>query len=221
MDKVKVQICNRSYNLVTDGGTDRLTLLAKNLEGQIAEHTKHLKNRSEIDILTLVALNILDESERELARVIQDAENIKNNLFESEKKLKEAMDENIYSANRELEQIATFKDIEKEELRKKLMEYEENFDKLVEEKVKEIGILTDGVDSARSEMEHIASVVDSENEKLRNTLNSFEKTFDEYSKLKEAEIIKLREELESSRADCDTLRQRLAALDDEGQMTIC
>ncbi|MCL2086534.1 MAG: cell division protein ZapA [Oscillospiraceae bacterium] len=221
MERVKLKICNRDYSLVTDGDSTRLEAIAESLEKQIVEYSKNLNKRSESEVLTLVALNILEESDKEITACKNELKGMELKLSEHDKKLNFELAENIHSANSEMEQIANFKDSEKAEMQRKLLEYENTLEKLVEEKQSEIALLNKGFVSAQGEMEHIATIKEEENIKLRNTLNSFERTFDEYTKVKEAEIVKLREELDESRAECDELRQRLAALDDEGQISLC
>lgn len=228
MEKVKVNINGREYNLKVDVEPKRIINIAKSLEAQIKETSRALINRSEQEVLTLIALNILDESEKQILQKEKEISELNNDLqiareqaIINEQKSNAAFKENLYSAESEMEQLANVKDEENELLRQKLIDYEKDFERFVSEREDEILALKETFNSGISEMNHIAMIKDSENAKLRNTLNSYESSFDLYVKLKEEEIIKLKEEAEVLNAEIDDLRQRLAAISDDGQLTIC
>lgn len=221
MEKIKISICGRSYNLLADDSPDRIIEVAGRLERQIKEYTTQLKNKSEEEVLTLVALNVLDEAEKSAAGLRLRLEKLETALDEEKKNNNMMMSENISSAESEMEQLARVKDEENTQLRQKLVDYESELERFMADREREIRELKESFNSARSEMEHIATIKDGENTKLRNTLNSYEATFDLYVKVKEEEIVRLTKTLTTVNADCDELRQRLAAVSDDGQLTIC
>jgi chromosome segregation ATPase len=216
---MKLKINGRDYSVKLDASEQGLTAglvqtYAEELDGQISELTFALPNKTEEEIVTLIALDILLESRTKIVKLEGEVQAgneslkaLQSALEKSERSIKAAVDENLQSAESELEHIAAVKDEENNRLQSKLMEYEREFEALNSEREKEISKLKEGYGSAISELEHIAQVKDSENAKLRQTLNSYEKSFDLSMKAKEDEIVSLREKLHAAQLQLEALRQ--------------
>jgi len=196
MDKLQIKISDRSYTLITDEPPERLNLIAEKLEKTIAEFKAIMRGKPEAEILTLAAFDISDKADKEITSLSRENAVLKKNLEETEIKNKKLLIENMNSAESEMVQIAVVKERENNELRAKLQSYEKH----IEEKT-----------AARND----------ETDKLRETLRNYEKSFNDHAKRKEKEIISLQNELEDLRAENEELKQRIAALTDDGQMTIC
>jgi len=224
MEKIKVKICEREFNLLTDDAPEIIIKSAGKVEEKIIELSA-LRNRSEVEMLMLVALNLTSEAEKDMfavKHVIGEMHKKVSMLEEENLTLKETgkltLNANIDSITRELEQIAQVRDEENEQLRKKLAEQENQIEIHMKEREVEIKRLHDGFDSAAKEMAYIAEVKDGENKTLRNTLNTYETTFDNYVKLKEEEIIKLRKELDDLKLEYEALKVKCDKND--GQLSL-
>jgi cell division protein ZapA (FtsZ GTPase activity inhibitor) len=197
MEKIKVTICGRDFNLVTDDAPDIIIKAAEKVEEKVTEFGAR-RHRSQEEMLMLVALNLTSEAETDMLGV-------KNVIGEMHKKisaledelgdLKAAdqlkFDENMESAERELEQIAKFRDEENEKLQLKLADYESNMEKLMKDREIELKELRAGFESAQKEMENIANNKHEENDILRNKIADYEKQIEELMKDRETEIKRL------------------------------
>jgi cell division protein ZapA (FtsZ GTPase activity inhibitor) len=216
---MKLKINGREYSMKIDDAeqgmtTQKVQSFAGELDRQISELTFSLPNRTEEEILTLIALNTLIESSSKVDALESAVQAGKQELSElrialknSELSVQSAVSENLHSAESELEHIASVKDEENNRLQSKLMEYEHEFEVLNANREKEINKLKESYGSAISELEHIAQVKDTENSKLRQTLNSYEKSFDLSMRAKEEEIASLREKLHDAQLQLDALRR--------------
>ncbi|MCL2018271.1 MAG: hypothetical protein FWG70_00805 [Oscillospiraceae bacterium] len=213
MEKIKVTICGRDFNLVTDDAPELIFGIAEKLEAKIAELGQH-KVRSDEELITLVALNVLCEAEKDMLAV-------KNVIGEMHKKITTleneneslkgsvqlTLTENLQSATRELEQIARVRDEDNEQLRKKLSALELNTEQLVREREYQIKRLTDSFDSAYKEMENIANNKDSENNSLRNKIFEYEQHIDSLVKSREQEIKNLHDGFESAVKEVNLIKE--------------
>lgn len=198
MEKLKVTINGREYALRTENRS-RLEHNVSDLNNRIGNMSDALKSKTEDEILTLVALDILDDAgvqadkdRKEIARLIRSLAVANDALEQQAKSANAALSENITSAESELEQLASVKDEENIRLREKLMEYENRMSEVMDEREAAIERLQNSYQSAIQEMEQIAKVRDLENARLRQTLNSYESSFDLSMKTKEDEIRNLR-----------------------------
>jgi chromosome segregation ATPase len=216
---MKLNINGREYSVKLDATEQGLTVqrvqsFAEELDNQISELTAALPNKIEEEIVTLIALNILIESRSQIAQLENEVQAGKAALADAQVALKNcemsvkfAVDENLHSAESELEHIATVKDEENSRLQSKLMEYEREFETLNAYREREIAKLKESYGSAITELEHIAQVKDTENAKLRQTLNNYEKSVDESMRAKEDEIAALKKKLHDLQLQLDALRR--------------
>ncbi|MDR0197907.1 MAG: cell division protein ZapA [Oscillospiraceae bacterium] len=251
MEKLQIRICERVYSLLTDEEPERIERIARALEERIKEFGERLKGRPETEILTLTAFDLLDNADKDRVSYEKTSEEMNEKIKRSELENRKLLIENMNSAESELAQIAVVKEQENNELRAKLLEYEKLWDEhsmsvydsagdalseiasIKERENSELRVklseyeklfdsrVNDTYKSAALELEAVAAVNNEENAKLRDTLHNYEKSFDSYAKSKEAEIIRLQKELEETRGENDELKQRFAALTDDGQLTIC
>ncbi|MCL2633590.1 MAG: cell division protein ZapA [Oscillospiraceae bacterium] len=211
MEKIQIKINNRDYSLITDEAPERIEQLAASLEVKISEFRNQMRNRPEIEVLTLTAFDLLECIDTEKMNYVKRLGDLKSQIEEMEAKNKQLLYENMSSAESELVQIANVKEQENYDLRSKLLEYEKVWDEHAHGTYK----------SAASEVEEYADAKTEENEILRETLANFEKSFDDYVQTKEKEIIRLQRENEELCSENEELKQRLAALADDGQLSIC
>ncbi|MDR2532841.1 MAG: hypothetical protein LBC82_08395 [Oscillospiraceae bacterium] len=204
MEKIKVTICGREFNLVTDDAPEDIRIIAEKLEEKIVEFSK-TKIRSDEEMLTLIALNVLNEAEKDMfavKNVIGEMHKRISALEEENSDLKSAeqltISENLKSATRELEQIAQVRDEENEQLRKRIVEYERNAEHLAKEREIEIMRLKDGFESAQSEMANIAGQTDEINEQLRGKILDYEQQIEALMKDREVEIKRLHDGFDSA-----------------------
>ena len=142
MEKVKIAICGREYPLKVDESPERIEKIAKELESNILALNSRMTGKSEAEVVTLTALLMLDEADRKAAPAVDSAEyeKLREQNAELESKLKQLNDE-ILSAQSEMNQIADVQSDENAQLHAKLQEYEQTFEKLSDEKEKEIAEL--------------------------------------------------------------------------------
>lgn len=196
MDKLQIKILDRNFSLITDEDPEHLASVAGELEKRVREFKARMRGKSEAEVLTLVAFDISDNADKETTELKRQVNVLRKRLEETEIKNKQLLIENMNSAESELVQIAVVKEHENNELRAKLREYEQ-------------------------QVEEVSTARDEEVRKLRETLVNYEKSFNDHAEHKEREILALQAEIEETRAENDGLKQRLAALDDDGQLTIC
>ncbi|MDR0221967.1 MAG: cell division protein ZapA [Oscillospiraceae bacterium] len=251
MDKLQITICERVYSLLTDEEPERIARIAAALEERINEFKARFKGKSEAEVITLAAFDAFDRLDKDKTALEKTVEEMEERIKRSELENRKLLIDNMNSAESEMAQLAVVKEQENSELRAKLLEYEKLWDEHAKSAYHSAGVelseiasikerenvelrdklveyenlwnkhIDDTYKSAASEMEAVAAVSNAENEKLRDTLNNYEKSFDNYVKTKENEIIRLQKELEDARGESDELKQRLAALADDGQLTIC
>jgi len=204
MEKIKVTICGRDFNLVTDDSPEIIEKVAEAIEEKISEFSA-LKIRSGEEMLTLVALNLMCEAEKDMFAVknvigemhkkIAALEEEKEHIKEDDRHL---FEENMESATHELEQIAQFRDEENEQLHRKLAEYEDNMEKLMKDREIELKNLKSSFESAHKEMESIAENRDRENDVLRHKLMDYEKQLENLMKNREIELKRLNDGFDSA-----------------------
>jgi hypothetical protein len=226
MEKIKVSICGREYGFVTDDAPELISMVAGKLEEKINEFSEH-RFRSNEEMLTLVALNVMNEAEKDMLavkNVIGELHKKVTALEEENVALKEhgerTLNESVKSATAEFVQMAQVKEEENELLRNMINEHERSIQRQNEEREIELKRLSDGFDSATKEMAHIAQNKEEENNTLRNALSTYETTFDNYVKLKEEEIVRLRKQLEKTNIERDVLKAKLATGIDIDQLTM-
>lgn len=207
MEKVKAKILGKEYYLKVDD-TQRLDRLILKLEQQVRELKDALKSKSENEILTLVALNNLDDADKNVSATSTDktapdtenAEEMRLKLEQAQKKIDELSDE-ITSAQSEMLQLAKVKEEENDRLRNEIIDYEQSFEQL----------------GKQVEAQSATGDESPEVEKLRKTLVGFEKNYDEYVKLRQSEINKLTQENEALKAQNATLTDENKKLTDENE----
>jgi cell division protein ZapA (FtsZ GTPase activity inhibitor) len=197
MEKIKVTICGRDFNLVTDDAPDIIIKAAEKVEEKVAEFGA-LKHRTQEEMLMLVALNLTSEAEIDMLGVknVIGEMHKKISLLEDElNDLRAAdqlkFDENMESAGRELVQIAAFRDEENEKLQRQIADYEQNMEKLMKDRETELKELRASFESAHKEMENIANNKHDENEMLLSKIADYEKQIEAMMKDREVEIKRL------------------------------
>ena len=197
MEKVKIAICGREYPLKVDESPERIEKIAKELESNILALNSRMTGKSEAEVVTLTALLMLDEADRKATPAVDSAEyeKLREQNAELESKLKQLNDE-ILSAQSEMNQIADVQSDENEQLRAKLQEYEQIFERFSADKEKEIAELKASFESGGREMEQIADVKNAENEQLRQKVFDSEAALEKLSDEKNAVISSLQAQLE-------------------------
>jgi cell division protein ZapA (FtsZ GTPase activity inhibitor) len=204
MERIKITICGRDFSLITDDSPEEIRRVAEKLEEKIAEFSA-LRTRSAEEMLTLVALNVMNEAEKdmfavknvigELHRKVSALEQEVADTKESDRK---ALDENVTSAAHELEQIAQVKDERNEFLMQKIAEQEQQIERIMNIRENEIKRLNEAFDSAYLEMGNIAQIRDDENAQLRIKISDYESNMENLMKEREVEIKRLHEGFESA-----------------------
>lgn len=198
MNTVQITVRGKNYTLRTDENPERMAEIADSLNKRITEFADAMKGRADAEILTLVAFDLMEQSDD----CLKEIEKIKKRIEEIESKNKDSID----SAESELYRIAEIKEQENSDLRTQLQEYEKLFEKQVADK------------NAQTDKEYEAKFesLKEENKKLsqeNETLKNIEKSFNDYIKTKEREITAMQEEIEA-------LKMKLAEVSDDGQMTL-
>ena len=229
MEKITISICGRNFTLRTDepGSGERIRNLAASLERQINEVASKI-NKPEADVLTLVAFDIFDNADKINRAHEQTEKELREKLSslsaEVSKKRDEMLREEMASVESELESMAAGVEAVRVNERNEYIEYEHNLVEQMEHKDKELKELRVLYDSAVKEMESISSnsaSAEAENDSsLQESLRNYERSFDEFSKMKEREIARLQEDNIKLKAENDELKQRLAALSDDGQIIL-
>ena len=207
MEKVRITICGRDYPLKLDESPERIQKIAKELENSILALNSRMTGKSEAEVVTMTALLMLDEADRKTVdnpQLAAELEKVKAEKADLENQLK-LLNEEILSAQSEMNQIADVQSDENAQLRSKLQEYEQTFERISSEKEKEIEELRASFYSGEKEMEQIAAVKDSENEQLRIKLMEYEQTFERFTEEKEKEIAALKAGFESGEREMEQI----------------
>lgn len=204
MEKIKVTIYGRNYNLVTDAPPADIRRLAGKLEEKIIEFSA-LQTRSDEEMLTLVALNILNEADKDMLgvkRVIGELHKkvsaLEAQVADVKRESEDALSESLTSATLEMSSMAHFQEEQNEQLRQKIEAYEAEIERLTKSREEELSKLNEGFDSASQEMASMAHFQEEQNEQMQQKLLSYEKEIERLSKDREAEIKTLREGFESA-----------------------
>ena len=198
MEKVRITICGRDYPLKVDESPERIQKIAKELENSILALNSRMTGKSEAEVVTMTALLMLDEADRKTAdnpALSAELEKVKAEKADLENQLK-LLNEEILSAQSEMNQIADVQSDENAQLRSKLQEYEQTFERISAEKEKEIEELRASFYSGEKEMEQIADVRSSETEELKQKVLESEAALESISAEKDAEINRLKAQLE-------------------------
>ncbi|MCL1903393.1 MAG: cell division protein ZapA [Oscillospiraceae bacterium] len=239
MDTVQITILGKNYTLRTDEEPERITKVAALLEERISEFTAAMKGRSDYEVLTLVAFDLMEQADSSAV----ETDKLRALLNDTEIKNQQLLIDNMNSAESELFQIAAVKEQENNDLRGKIQDYEKLFEEhaantytSAEHELDQIVAHTEKenielrarftefekqfddhamnvFNSAIKEAKENAESKEEENIKLNTMLENFEKTFDDYAKAKERDIVRMQEEIEA-------LKLKLAESSDDGQLTL-
>lgn len=201
MEKVKAKILGREYFLKVDD-TQRLRRLIHTLEAQVQDLKDVLHSKSEVEIITLVALNNLDEADKggetsaaDFSESAEDTSQLLKKIEEYEAEIT-LLKESISSAQSEMSQLAQVKEDENAKLRSDLHEYESN------------------LEQCKTASENTAASI-SADESDKKALAEFERSYSEYVKQKQAEADKLNEKIELLKKENKTLSAENKRLSEE------
>jgi len=210
MNKLQIKIRNKVYTLRTDEDPARMTRIAENLDEKITEFAGSMHGRTEVEIITITAFDLMERvddllvSESKLAdqskKLNDGIQTLKELIEETEAENNKLLKENISSAGNELEQIAMVKEQENEKLRIKIQEYEKEWNDKA----------SDVYNSAIEEIKRTAEIKEQENEALRIKIQRYEKEFDEQSSnVYQSAINVANEAAESKEAENQKLKETL------------